>query len=173
MLKDNKLFYIILVSLSAVIFAGGSLIALKRAGVQSSQTGTTSTGTVQPVNPATSGLYNYPDNPLDIEPKDMPVSPKYVVEHRTALNGKTIRIQGVIVSALLGEAACPQGRGICAKPRIILAETLEANRDKNYDIIVFVDEEDNKNFVVGRSIGLKVNVSGNKNAVSTTSLYNE
>lgn len=86
-------------------------------------------------------LSTYPDLPLGNLDLSKPLSIKVVVEHRMALNGKTISVRGYVVSTLLGEAECG-GSGACAQPRIVLADTTKAARDINYDLTVLLNETD-------------------------------
>jgi hypothetical protein len=56
----------------------------------------TQTSTVQPLNPDERGLYRCPDYPLSAIPTT-PISVKYLVEHRSALNEKTVSLTGSII----------------------------------------------------------------------------
>jgi len=115
------------------------------------------------------GLALYPDLFLTSIP-DEPVTVKFVVEHRSALNEKSIRVQGVVVGTLLGEAACPPGRGACAQPRIFLADTNKNDRDKSYDIMILVSEEE-KGYKVDDKIEVKVTVYSSKTTVYLQKVY--
>jgi hypothetical protein len=75
-----------------------------------------------PQDSSTSGLASYPDDPLRAVPPG-PISPRFLAEHRSALNGQVVELQGLVVFALLGDAACPASSTHCAEPRIFLAET--------------------------------------------------
>lgn len=126
--------------------------------------------------PAASGLYNYTDLPLDSFP-DTPISTKFLVEHRFALNKKVVSVKGIIVAALLGKDACPSASGtgvpsmmLCAQPRITVADTLDDKRDKNYDIIIFVNEDDT-NYKAGQNAEVKGTVESSKTAVYITKIY--
>lgn len=135
---------------------------------------TTNKGTIEPEDPEKSGLYNYPDYSLDtILP--IPISIKYLVEHRSALNEKVVTVSGIVVGTLLGEKACPRdiggfGVGMCAQPRIFLADTSEDNRDKNYDVMVLVSENE-KDYKVGDKVEIKVTVHSSKIVVYGGKLY--
>ncbi|MBI1972866.1 hypothetical protein HYS50_02590 [Candidatus Woesearchaeota archaeon] len=108
------------------------------------------------------GLANYPDLPLaDIPPI---LSVKEVVEHRSALHGKTITVSGFVIETLLGGESCPSSAGnnvqtlipgSCAQPRIKVADTLDQSRDLKYDVIILVSEEEE-----GYSVGQPVEVKG-------------
>lgn len=112
--------------------------------------------------PDTTGLANIPDLPLAKIPALLSV--KEVVEHRTALHGKTITVRGFVVEAILGEKACPSFTGnnlqtpgpeSCAQPRIIVADSLEKTRDLKYDVMILVNEDEE-----GYSDGQPVEVKG-------------
>jgi hypothetical protein len=94
-----------------------------------------------PQDSSTSGLAAYPDDPLPAVPPG-PISPRFLAEHRSALNGRVVELQGVVVFALVSDAACPHGSTHCAEPRIILAETPDPGRDHNYDVMVLVRPSD-------------------------------
>ena len=130
-----------------------------------------STGTLQPTQDSNKGgLAPYPDEPLDSIPT-APVSVKFLVEHRTALNGKTVTVRGFVVSALLGKAACP-GPPImaCGQPSIRLADIIGETRDKNYDIRVRVSEAE-KDYSVGQVAEVKGTVASSKIAVYLEKTY--
>ena len=113
------------------------------------------------------GLFSYPDLALDPLPAII-FTPKLVLEHRSALNKKTIPLRGVVVFTLLGEEACPPDRGACARPRIYIGESLDPNRDKAYDIMVLLSEGDSTSYVIGDSAQVNGTVFGTR-----TSLYLE
>lgn len=127
----------------------------------------TKTGVVSPVDPETAGLAPYPDEPFPSIPAEPTLSIKFLVEHRTALNGKTVTIQGFVVYALLGEDACPGGGiGACAQPRIFLADTTDQGRNKDYDVMILLGEKDNYN--IGQHVIVTGVVSSSKVAVYLT-----
>lgn len=122
----------------------------------------TSIVTVQPEDPNKVGLAPYPDLPLT-SISQQPLSVKFVVEHRSALNGKTISIRGIVVATLLGEKACPPDRGMCAQPSIFLADTTDKNRNPLYDLQVRIgEEEQEKSYLIGKTTELQVVVDGGK-----------
>jgi hypothetical protein len=112
-----------------------------------------------PINKNT-GLSAYPDLELStgfIEP----VSVKFLVDHRSALNGKTITVRGVVVSTLLGEKACPPDRGMCAQSSVFLADTMSSSRDKAYDLKILVKEgEMESNYPIGTTVNIRISVVG-------------
>lgn len=123
-------------------------------------------GTIQPEDPNTMGLAAYPDLSLTSLPQQ-PFSIKFVTEHRSALNGRTILTRGIIVSTLLGEKACPPDRGMCAQPSVFLADTAEKNRNELYDLRVLVgEEEQEKSYPIGKTIDIQVVIDGSKTSVS-------
>jgi hypothetical protein len=129
-------------------------------------TAETSTTVVEPEDPHQIGLASYPDEPLDALPAE-PLSVKELVEHRTALNGQTVWLRGVVVETLLGEKACPPDRGMCAPPSIFLAETTDANRNPHYDVHIVVSEaEQEADYPMGEKIELQVRVQGDKTGLS-------
>ena len=131
----------------------------------------TGTVTIQPEDPNKAGLAPYPDLSFILLPTE-PVSVKFVVEHRSALNGKTITIRGVVVGTLLGEKACPPDRGMCAQPSIFLADTTGESRNKLYDLRMLVSEEEQEsNYLVGKTVVVQVVVDGSKVAVVARKTY--
>ena len=121
-----------------------------------------STGVVEPEDPNQVGLAPYPDKPFPTVPTG-PISTKEVVEHRSALNGQTVQVRGIIVATWLGEKACPPDRGMCAQPSLFLADTTDANRDPLYDVRVLVSEaEQEADYPIGETVELKVMVQGDK-----------
>jgi hypothetical protein len=52
-----------------------------------------------------------------------PVSVGFVMRHKSSLNGKFVTIRGKVVSAFLGDDACPPGRGVCMQPSVFLANS--------------------------------------------------
>ncbi len=125
--------------------------------------GTATTGVV--VNASDLGLSKYPDLPLDSVPSE-PINVKFLAEHRTALDGKTITVKGVVVRAILGEEACPVCKtepcpgAPCMRPRIFLADSSDENRDKNYDLIILVGDKDA--YKVGQTVEINGIVEASK-----------
>lgn len=127
------------------------------------------TSTVEPGDP-TAGLTSYPDLPLTSVP-DEAVTVKFLIEHRSALDGKTVKVRGVVVGTLLGEAACPS-RGMCANPRIYLSDMSAENRDKAYDLTVLVNEGEQKGaYPVGIFREIQGIVAGSKSGVVIRKVY--
>ena len=125
---------------------------------------------ITPVNAETAGLAKYADEPLASIPA-APMSVKFLVEHRTALNGKTVTVQGFVVATILGKAACPGGGiGACSQPRVFLADTTSEARDKNYDTVVLVSETE-ETYATGQSATIKCIVASSKASVYLTKSY--
>jgi hypothetical protein len=126
-----------------------------------------------PQNSSSSGLAAYPDDPLPAAPPG-PISPRFLAEHRSALNGQVVDLQGVVVFAPVGDAACPDGSTSCAEPSIILAETPEPGRDHTYDVAVLVRPSDvpvrtrpeETQYSVGDQVQVRGLVQASKVAVS-------
>lgn len=122
---------------------------------QESGTGIAAPGLVAPDMPEPSRL---PDGPLEQMPTEA-VSVRFLVEHRTALNEKKVAVHGVIVSTLLGEKACPPDRGMCAQPRITLADTADASRDTSYDLVILLPEGGDDAYAIGQIVDVSGIVS--------------
>jgi hypothetical protein len=121
-----------------------------------------------PDNRSSIGLSHYPDSPLRVMPTE-PITVTYLIEHRSALNGKMVRVRGVVVHTLLGEAACPSGAagvppGACAQPSIYLADEGKEPRDANVNIRVLVSASDTS-YYVGQIVVIQGTVFGNPSAV--------
>lgn len=105
----------------------------------------TGTGVVSPILPGQSDMAKVPDQRLTAVPDPKtPVPVKYVVEHRSALNEKTVSMSGVVVANWLTQEKCTGQR--CAltesnmQPAIILADTADPSRNQLYDVRVIVPE---------------------------------
>lgn len=108
-----------------------------------------------------------PDLPLSgVVPDVMNV--EYLVEHRTALNEQTVSIKGEVVSALLGEQACPPDRGMCAQPRVVLKDV---SSQKDYNVVVLLAENDERHFYVGQTITISGIVMGYPESVMLRAPY--
>jgi hypothetical protein len=95
------------------------------------------TGIAAPINTTAPSL---PDLPLEQEITGA-VTPRFVIQHRSALDGKKITVQGLVVSSLTGEAACPPGRGMCAQPSVTLSDGAAGIApDSAYDLVVLLPE---------------------------------
>ena len=126
----------------------------------------TKTSTVTSHKSTEGGLSTYPDKPLSSIPTT-PISVKFLAEHRTALNGKTVTVQGFVVLAALGPNACAPE--VC-QPRIFIADSASEARDKNYDAMVLVNETDTS-YTIGQSATVKGIVASSKVTVYLTKTY--
>lgn len=136
---------------------------------------TAAQASAKPINPTEPvGLASYPDKPLGATLPE-PLSMKDVIGHRSALHGKTIRVKGVVVATLLGEKACGNtlgqgntvGPGMCAQPRIFIADSQDKNRDPHYDVQVLLPEDTKDTaYTVGQQVVLRVVVTSSTVAVS-------
>lgn len=106
------------------------------------------------------------DLPRDSIPRQA-LSVRFVVEHRSRLNGHTIRVRGIITAALVGEAACPPARGMCAPNSIFLADSDASQRDSLIRVLLPQDARP-EDFAVGKQLLMKVVVHGNKVGVALT-----
>jgi|GEM_PF-3880129 len=168
---------LLIVIIVALVGAGIYVVSTRQISppilVPSSETGSakSSTATIQPEDRNKAGLAPDPDLTITSLPTES-VSVKFVVEHRSALNGKSIKIRGMIAGTLLGEKACPPDRGMCAQPSIYLADTTAESRNKLYDLRVLVNEaEQEKNYPVGKTIEIQVVIDGSKVAVVARKTY--
>jgi hypothetical protein len=57
--------------------------------------------------------------------------------------------------------------GMCSQPFVVLAETYDETRDKNYDLVIRLEEDANAaEYPIGQSIQIKVTVSADKTSIS-------
>lgn len=120
----------------------------------------------------------YPDLPLATENIQEPIGVKFAFDHRSALSAKEVSVKGIVVYALTGEKACPSQdkftgtplhlRPImaCAQPRIILSDTTNSNRNKDFDLTVFLKSEDKTEYVVGETHVVKGVINANSNYIT-------
>jgi hypothetical protein len=108
------------------------------------------------------------DRPLASTPTSA-VSPRFVVEHRSALNGRSIAVRGIVVSTpaqtqtASGSGVTPMP-GFNPQPRVVVAESLAQDRDRRYDLTVLLPG-DHQGYPVGASVDVKGLVDGNHQAV--------
>ena len=108
------------------------------------------------------------------------ISPRFAVEHRSALHGKTVRIRGTVVRAITPDAAASSsgGGGVAprpgrfAQPRIFLADSPAKDLDKNHELAVLLREGDN-GYPVGQLVEIVGTVDGNPAAVVIFRLYRD
>jgi hypothetical protein len=75
-------------------------------------------------------------------------------------------VHGVITYALPPAKACPPGQGACAQPRIIIADSAEAARNKAYDLTILLPEDDQTNYTEGQIVDISGTVYGNADGVT-------
>lgn len=132
---------------------------------------TTSIEIIHPEFPENIGLAPYPDIPLASAPKE-PISVKFLVDHRTALNGKTVIVRGIVTNVSFGEKACPPNTGFCGNPSVFLSDTEDKDRNPLYDLIVFVNEEEREqNYQIGKMTDIQVMIDGSNVNVASFKIY--
>src|SRR3990167_4443545 len=101
-----------------------------------------------------------------------PVSVSYVIEHRSALNGKTVQVTGVVVANWLKQED-PTGlkMGMYMQPSIFLADSASTSRNPLYDLRVLVPEgmelpEDQ--YMAGKTVTVWARVDGFLEGVTAT-----
>lgn len=146
-----------------VIFEGQELFFSQLSSGQISR------GTIEPTNEDDIWLSKYPDLPIDSLPTK-PITVKYLLEHRSALNGNVVTINGFIMGVVTKEQACPPDMGMCGQPHISL-EDRDQNSNESYEIIVFLSEEDSTNYKIGQSIELNATVSASRLSLDLNKIY--
>ena len=121
------------------------------------------------------------DLPLERVPGSA-VSVKFLIEHRSALNGRTVTAQGFVQETIVGEAACPTcpadcGKppgefcppcpAGCAQPRVFLVDALTTDAER---LMVLVAEAD-QDFRVGEWIRITGTVHSSPVAVYIEKIY--
>jgi hypothetical protein len=109
-----------------------------------------------------------PDLPLDSVPRET-VSVRFVVRHRSALNGRIVRVRGVVAAAVIGKVACPPGRGMCMQPSIILADSEPGKSQLPNSIRIFLlESEQQQDYPIGKLLQVRGVVHGSRTAVQVT-----
>jgi hypothetical protein len=131
-------------------------------------------GTVRGLSP--SDLSGYPDHPLEKLPT-APITPRFVVEHRSALHGKTVNVRGTVVRVITPEGTQPSTPGGVAprpgrfaQPRVFLADSQAKDQDRNHELVVLLREGDS-GYPVGQLVEIEGTVDGNPAAVVVRRLY--
>lgn len=119
---------------------------------------------ISPDEPVSGPQTGLPDEPL--LPPSQVQSVKFVMEHRSSLDGQHVTVHGIIVYALPPAKACPPGQGACAQPRIIIADTAESSRNKAYDLTVLLPEDDKTDYAEGQIVDISGTVSGSADGVT-------
>ncbi|MGB6677272.1 MAG: hypothetical protein WBE44_11320 [Terriglobales bacterium] len=109
-----------------------------------------------------------PDLPLSAMPTRA-VGVRFVVEHRSALNGRTVRVHGIVAAAFFGAAACPPDRGMCMPPSLILSES-EPNKNRPASSVRILMPQDAKqqDYPVGKALALRATVDGHTTGLVLT-----
>ena len=76
-----------------------------------------------------------------------------------------IYVHGIVLSVLIGEDACPSSGGMCAQPRLTLADSASDSRDKRYDLVVLFPEGGGEGYGVGEDAEISGIVSASPQAV--------
>ena len=116
-----------------------------------------------------------PDYPLDAVPTT-PVSPRFVVEHRSALNGRTVTIRGTVVRVVSPEDldSPPAGGvtpspGAYPQPRIFLSDSPAQAADAT-EVMVRLREGD-RSYQVGQLIEVEGIVEASRVALTVRRVY--
>lgn len=130
----------------------------------------TGTVVVNPILPGQSDMAKIPDLMLDLpfssDPKTV-IPASYVVEHRSALHGKTVYVKGVVVANWLQQDPCTGERcwqtEMAMQPSILLADTTSPSRNPLYDLRILVPggaQIPSDQYVVGASVTVVGTVEG-------------
>jgi hypothetical protein len=151
--------------ISALSMTTLTLTACSRAQsvAHASEALTGGTGSAAPVRPGAPA--GPPDRPLDAAQGAFPMTVAYVVEHRSALDRSWVKVKGVVVWTLLGDAACASGPGMCAQPRIKIADSPAATRNPAYDLTVVLPTGGDAAYAVGQWVELSGQVAGGPSGV--------
>jgi hypothetical protein len=99
----------------------------------------------------------------------MPVSPQFVINHRSALNGTLIEVKGIVVDIPKTTGTSPRQSNLPIananpQPRIILADSNRKSRDRNYDLTVLIGEG-KVSYALGDTVKVTGIVEASKTAV--------
>lgn len=114
-------------------------------------------------------LENVPDRPVEALPSG-PVSPRFVIGHRSALNGKLVTVRGVVVGTVAPDTGPPHPGGVTPspahnpQPRIRLADANDRERDVRYDLTVLLPEG-HDGYPGGQHVTVRGTVDGSPRAV--------
>jgi hypothetical protein len=109
-----------------------------------------------------------PDLPLSSLP-EAAVSVRFVVEHRSALNGHSVRVRGVVNAAVFGDNACPSNRGMCMQPSVILNDPDCRDNQVSCSIRVLVPVDTKpQDYPVGKLLEMRTVARGDKEGVLLT-----
>lgn len=158
----NKKIVLILVAV-AIILAGGFVYAKRNGGLQNiiGKTPSQTTGGViiKPEDPNKTGIPTYPDKPISPAPTSA-ISVQYLIEHRSALNNKIVKVKGVVVADWTDDSRCRPDitEMLCPQPIIFIADSSSANRDLYSDLRVVLNETD-KSYKLGQTVEIKGTVN--------------
>lgn len=140
--------------------AAAVVLALATAsfGAQSGSSGTQS-ATIQ----TDSEKPNSPDLPLSATPKRV-VTVGFLLRHRSALNGRMVRVRGIIVSTAFGNKGCPPGRGMCMQPSVFLSDR-NFSDEAHVLRVLLPTKSDEKCYRVNTKLTILGRVNGNRSAV--------
>ena len=129
----------------------------------------TNTKIVEPGNSDTQALATVTDKKIEGDiPNPMTVA--YLVEHRSALNGKTITVTGEVISVVTPEQACPDNDELgmpCDAPRLVINDPTDDTGGVVSSVYnVEVMSEKSKDYSVGQVVTFTVEVTGDKNSIS-------
>lgn len=124
-------------------------------------------GAGEQVDRTKAGLADYPDLPLSASVPREPVTPEFLIEHRSALNNQLVEVCGIIV----GEARADAQGGGDFLPRLFLASTPADDRDRNYDLMVLLGEGESAAHKPGEDMRVKGRVGASKVAVYLRKTY--
>jgi len=113
-----------------------------------------------------------PDYPLDNVPST-PVSPQFVLEHRSALNGKTVRLRGTVVRMIQPDSGSGGGTtlpGANPQPRVFLAAGSAIGGQPAPELMMLLREGD-AGFPAGQVIEVDAAVEATAVAIVVTRVY--
>lgn len=160
---------VLVVGLFIAIYSGQN--SARKTLNQPPQTTPNGTVTTSP-EPGNSGLATYPNQPISALPNSA-ITVKYLIDHRSALNGKTVTVKGLVVANWADARNCPSPdlvELLCPQPFIFLADSTDPNRDPYYDLRVRLNEED-KGYAIGKNVTIKGIVEGSKESVLFVKSY--
>lgn len=164
---------LILVSILAVVYIQTKTLWQTNSVITTPKQNNTSVspGAIQPLVPKNSGLLIIPDISKKPVLTDT-MSVKYLIEHRSALNEKTVKVRGVVVANLTDNSRCRPDitEMLCPQPIIYIADSASADRPADYDLRVVLGEED-KSYQLGQSVEIKGIVEGNTESVLLIKAY--
>jgi len=169
-MDKNKALIITFVILVAVLAGLGLWNSKNKVDKIESQTSPSSEPTITQPDPNNAGMTKVPDISVSAVPTSA-ISVKYLIEHRSALNGKTVRVQGYVVNSWADPSKCsPYMEMLCPRPVIFLADGNQPSSNPYYDLYVRLSEEDTSYFV-GQEVEIKGTVSASADSVQLIKSY--